>query len=158
MIGVRPPIEPVMESDVGRILAIERKSFPKPWTRLSFLEELSNVNSFNYLIKSNGILAAYTCFHLIAGEMDILKIAVAGQRRREGLASRILRESLKAAKEKNAAAAFLEVSAGNFPAVNFYKKLGFELIGKRRGYYSEIGEDALVMKKKLRTSQPRRIR
>lgn len=153
MNGLR--LESASESDIGSVLEIERRSFAKPWTRFLFLEELSNPNSFNYLIKCGDTVAAYICFRLAANEMDILRIAVAEQWRRKGLASIILRESLKSAEEKNTGAAYLEVGSENLPAVSFYKKLGFAEVGKRLGYYSESGENALVMKRMLQRHAPR---
>ena len=140
------------EDDIEAILVLERNSFAMPWSRLSFLEELSCKTAFNHVARSeNGrSVIGYHFFRIIADEMHILKIATAPEWRCCGAASQILEKSFQQALEAGAVSAFLEVRPSNTPALALYKKLGFQIIGKRPGYYPETGEDALVLMKNLK--------
>jgi len=93
---------------------------------------------------------AYIFFRLVVDEMHILKIAVAPEWRCRGIASVLMKKSMELADTKGCNAAYLEMRPANTAAVTLYRKLGFCVIGKRTNYYSETGEDALVMCKKLR--------
>lgn len=155
---------PMTETDIDAVLAIEKYSFIKPWSRSSFLEDLSIKNSWNHIAFNNyGVdnscekkqIIAYICFRLVINEMHILKIAVARQWRNQGVASRLLDRSLKSAVKNKADSAFLEVRASNTAAIIFYTQFGFQVIGRRPNYYSTDyylngREDALLMMKKLK--------
>lgn len=90
-------------------------------------------------------LAAFCLAWCIADEVEILDLAVHECFRRQGVARRLLRLFLEEARKLGAARAFLEVRAGNFPAVRLYQSLGFEQAGRRERYYSD-GEDALLLR------------
>lgn len=141
---------PLDESDIDAILDIERLSFKRPWSRLSFVNELSAKGACSYTVKRKnaaGIVSiiAYIFFRLIENEMHILKIAVAPRWRSQGVASRLIEKSVSLALEKGCDKAFLEVRPSNTPALNFYNKNGFNKIGRRPDYYFETREDALVL-------------
>jgi len=154
------------ESDLEAILEIEQQSFNRPWNRISFLEELSHAYSFHYVVRLSSDshfspltshfplpasqLIAYIFFHIIADEMEILKIAADPRIRGRGIGFRMVAESLRLAEQKGAVTSFLEVRESNRPAVNLYHKSGFQIIGRRPGYYPETKEDALVMMKMLK--------
>jgi ribosomal-protein-alanine N-acetyltransferase len=78
-------------------------------------------------------------------EMEILNLAVPPRMRREGVASQLLDGALAAARNSGAEQAFLEVRASNAAAIALYERLGFRLAGRRKGYYKEPVEDALVL-------------
>ena len=148
-------IDAFTEVDIDAILAIEKRSFSLVWTRSSFLEELINENAYAYLVKgkdeNNAVsIVAYVCFRLITKELHILKIAVTPEWRCRGVASWLLSHCLTLARKKDADVALLEVRTSNKPALSFYHKLGFQLIGRRTNYYSDTGEDALVLIKNLK--------
>jgi len=145
----------INKSDIEAILEIERQSFGRPWNRISFLEELSHPYSFNYVFRllqasANSRLISYIFFHIIADEMEILKVAVDPLMRGCGIGFQMVAESLSIAEQKGAESSFLEVRQSNIAAINLYHKSGFEIIGKRPGYYPETKEDALVMMKMLK--------
>jgi ribosomal-protein-alanine N-acetyltransferase len=81
--------------------------------------------------------------------MHILKVAVTPALRGQGIASWLLERCFKLSVEHGARSAHLEVRPSNRPAVGLYRKLGFEVIGKRPKYYSDTKEDALLMMKIL---------
>ena len=143
------------ESDIDHILGIERACFPVPWHRQAFVEEINNPYSLCMVIKENDILenstiCAYSCCHILAGEMTLLRLAVAPEKRRMGLGARLLGSALNHAAERGAAAAYLEVRPSNEEAQSLYRKLGFRVVGTRPNYYPETGENALVMMKNLK--------
>ncbi len=152
-------LDSITEADIDPILAIERALFQHPFTHGALMEELACKNAFNYILKhtdANGDehIGGYVCLRLAADELHILKLGVARDWRRRGIASWLLERSFPPAVEKGADAAFLEVRASNDSAIRVYCKLGFHVIGKRVDYYPcpdgrGSREDALMMKKTL---------
>lgn len=145
---------PLNEMDIGPLLEVERSCFAEPWPRLSFSNEFNCTASFIFgarlcLEDGHNPIAGYICFRLSLDEMHIFKIAVAPRWQRLGIASRLLHESILLAFERGSLRAFLEVRQFNHPAVQFYKKNGFQIAGRRKRYYFDTGEDALVMIKHL---------
>ena len=145
----------ITKEDIDLILEIENDSFKKPWGRLSFANEFACQNARTYVVKCRDIngderIIGYICFRLTAGEMHILKLAVALRWRELGVASRLVQKSLDLALEKNILKVFLEVRQTNYPAINFYHKIGFQIVGRQKHYYPETKEDALVMVKNLK--------
>jgi len=145
----------VVASDIDAILPIERRSFQQPWERVSFLNELVQRGAESLAARCSDEkgrlhVAAYIFFRTAVAEMHILKIAVAPESRRRGAATLLMKESLAIAVANGCESAYLEVRPGNTQAVMLYHKLGFNVIGRRTNYYSETGEDALVMRKNLR--------
>ncbi len=141
-------------SDIEPILTIERESFNQPWNRSAFVAELAYRNAFSYVlkIKINGRkkIIAYICFRVIADEMHILKIAVRPKCRCQKTGTRLLRKCLKLASEMGAKKAYLEVRPSNIPARSLYDTFGFQIIGLKPKYYSDTGENALVLMKELK--------
>ncbi|MDR3176716.1 MAG: GNAT family N-acetyltransferase [Desulfovibrio sp.] len=101
--------------------------------------------------KEGESLAAYVSFalHPAAGEVEIHNIATRAGHRRRGCAEKLLRLVLAAAAALNLEKVLLEVSSGNAPALALYKSLGFTLKGRRKGYYAQSGEDALLLERPL---------
>ena len=143
------------ESDIDGILGIERACFPAPWRRQSFLEEIKNPYSLCMLIKENDVLEnsaiwAYSCCHVLAGEMTLLRLAVTPEKHRKGLGALLLGAVLDEAVRRGAVKVYLEVRTSNMQAQTFYRKQGFRVVGTRPNYYPKTGEDALVMMKSLK--------
>ena len=95
-------------------------------------------------------LAAFISFYHNADELEILNLAVAPEWRRRGCGARLLRLVLRMAAKKGIGRAVLEVRSGNAPALALYAGQGFTRVGRRRGYYHDSGEDALVLELALR--------
>ena len=145
----------VNETDLEPILAIELNSFQWPWGRVSFEGELNSQNACNYVVKSAegdacGQVMAYAFLRLAADELQILKIAVKPAWRGQGIATWLLERCFTISAEQGAKSAHLEVRPSNIPAVEFYQKLGFQVIGRRPEYYADSKEDALLMMKSLK--------
>lgn len=133
--------------DLDRVLQLEEKVFPSPWSREAFLNELL-ANEFSQAwvaIDSQNKVVAYLIAWHIVDEIHIANIAVDPHVRRQGLAEWMMKVLLDEAKERDISIAHLEVRVTNEAAIRLYKKLGFEIVGRRKNYYKEEQEDAILM-------------
>ncbi len=96
---------------------------------------------------------AYACLRRIDGEVHLLKVAVAPGLRKRGIATWLLSNCFKKIAKKGLRVVHLEVRPGNTAAQALYKTLGFKLLAIRPRYYTDTGEDALVLVKKLKEVQ-----
>jgi len=137
-------------SDLDQVLDIERASFPTPWTRAAFCYEIeqNKVARCTVLRGRRGIVG-YLCLWEIGHEIHITNLAVHPEWRRHGVARRLLAGALAEGIVRGVALAFLEVRPSNTRALALYESLGFQVIGRRNGYYFDTGEDALVMEARL---------
>jgi len=146
-------ISVMSENHIETVSSIEWSSFKHPWSKLSFLNELSNKHSYSFVLTSkkeaDEQLVAYLCMRKIIDEMHVLKIAVNPVYRRKGIAHHLLRNCLQFAAKKQIRTAFLEVRPSNISGLFLYRKLDFQMIGKRPRYYTDTGEDAIIMRKIL---------
>ena len=148
-------LHPITEADLDQIVAIERHSFEAPWPRRIFLQELPNGNSSNYAVRHHSPalskdIIGYICYRVFSGKMNISKVAVALEWRGQGIASWMITACLRRAVKNGAGAAFLEVRCSSISAVKLYLKVGFDIVEKRKNYYLNPKEDALVMMKTLK--------
>lgn len=137
------------EKDIAEILSIERDSFPSPWTERIFKSELTSPLSTVLVIRTGpgegSRVAGYTVYWRVADEIHLHNIAVRRELRRQGVASRLLDEMIRRADRGKSRWISLEVRQGNLAAQRMYAKFGFSLKGVRPGYYTDTGEDALIM-------------
>lgn len=133
--------------DVDEVLAIERASFPNPWSRVMFENELRNPVSFAYTLNAEQggrtRVAGYVVFWVVQGEAHILDIAVAPEVRKRGLGETLLDSTLDIMRSNGVVDVFLEVRKSNAPARALYGKFGFREAFERKNYYGD--EDAIVM-------------
>jgi len=139
-------IEPMTVDDLPRVLAIERMSFTSPWTEANFRHEIEdNPLAWNLVARADGRMVAFACAYVVADELMINDLAVDGSLRRGGLGRALLRHLLDGARVRGCRRATLEVRPSNAPARALYEAFGFALVGRRRGYYADTGEDALLL-------------
>jgi len=132
------------------VLVIERLSFPTPWSRSSFLNELyTNDYAFYYVCLWEDKVVGYAGMWIILDEAHLTNIAVHPGFRRCGIGELLLDTLIKEAVNLGAARMTLEVRISNIPAQRLYEKKGFVRSGIRRGYYTDTQEDALIMWKTL---------
>ncbi len=131
--------------DLDEVMDIEETSFPTPWTWGIFMREFELEFSHRYVFELGGGVAGYIIFWLIEGEVHIMSIAVRRDARRLGIGSEILKRSLAAAKDLGGKYVFLEVRENNRAGIGLYAKMGFRVVYKRAGYYTDTKEDALIM-------------
>jgi ribosomal-protein-alanine N-acetyltransferase len=142
-------IVPARRSDLPDLLKIEQASFSHPWTRAMFQEELAKVPPTLYVLTGERGLRGYLCFWTVSGELQVVNVAVHPEWRGRGLGCRLMHFLLREARNREAEKIFLEVRPSNRPALRLYARLGYKAIYRRRRYYAEEGEDALVMALKV---------
>jgi ribosomal-protein-alanine N-acetyltransferase len=138
--------------DLPEVLAIEALSFSNPWSEATFRGEIQNTGiSFPMIIlhESDSRVAGYIIYWQIGDEVQINNVAVHPDFRRQGLGEAALKLVFKQVRERDAKHVMLEVRTSNTPALTLYRKLGFEIIGVRKGYYTNPSEDAFVMRLSL---------
>lgn len=146
-------VVPMQAMDLDEVLAIERASFATPWSRESFLAEMEG-NRFARLWVSRfgappGQVTGYLAAWLIYEELRIQNVAVASSWRRRGIAGELLRHALEAGQAAGCREAVLEVRPLNQAALALYRRFGFQPAGSRAGYYTDTGEDALLLSRPL---------
>ena len=139
-------IRKMREGDLDEVAEIERDLFSMPWTRSSFLFEISNSKtSYAVTALSAGVVVGYAVAWFVADELHIGNVAVARSMQGSGTGKILVEHLLSEAAGRETAYATLEVRASNVRAINLYRRYGFRGIAIRKHYYSDNGEDALVM-------------
>jgi ribosomal-protein-alanine N-acetyltransferase len=145
-------------ADLDAVLEIERVSFHTPWSRQAFVHELER-NRVATLWVARGErdgpagatspVVGYLCLWVVADEVHVTNLAVDPAWRAEGIGRRLLGTLLAHHRAGGARRAFLEVRPDNAWARRLYRGLGFQEVGRRRGYYVDTGEDALLLEARL---------
>ena len=146
----RPPlrlrIEPMRVDDLPAVHAIERASFDSPWPPDAYRSELETNRLAQYLVvRAADSVVAYAGMWLMVDEAHIITFAVHPIWRRQRIGERLLLALLDLAEDAGANEATLEVRLSNLAARRLYEKFGFRPVGLRPRYYSDNGEDALIM-------------
>ena len=154
-----PFVERMRPDDLDEVLVIERASFSMPWSRGAFLYEMQqNRVARCWVMRENDRVVAYLCLWEIADELHVTNVAVHPAARRRGLARTLLRGVLDDSRGRGFRTVALEVRPSNEHALALYDSMGFRVVGRRRGYYYDTGEDALVMETELQAAQPGTLR
>jgi [ribosomal protein S18]-alanine N-acetyltransferase len=144
-------------ADIDEATAVENVSFPAPWSRNMFLQELQTKISRSIVARITGDsfteIAGYMIYWLVADEVHLQKIATKPAFRRAGVASRLMKEMIRDALENECTLCLLEVGRANMQAIRMYEKFGFDIRGIRTRYYPETGEDAIIMSADLKASR-----
>ena len=146
-VRVEPEILQMQITDVPRVHDIESLVFPDPWSIDSFLAEVERKSTVGYSIvmRDADEIVGYAVAWFIVDEIHIGNIAVAPAAQRQGIGRRLLEFCLHDAASRGIEYATLEVRVSNDRAIKLYETFGFRPVAMRRGYYSDTGEDALVM-------------
>ena len=128
-----------------QILAIERVSFPTPWSGDAFDKEVRRNISHLWALVNDGALLGYVCFWIFADEIHLMNIAVHPERRGKGLGRHMLAKVLDRGSAQGVSVTWLEVRPSNLAARLLYGSAGFREIGRRPRYYTDTNEDAIVM-------------
>lgn len=141
-----PSFVPMRPEDIDAVLAIERRAYPFPWSRANFADSLAAGYSA-WCCRVEGGLVGYAVMMLVLDEAHLLNITVAPDWQRHGYGTLVMHHLFGMARMHGAKRMFLEVRPSNAPGQGLYHRLGFETIGRRRGYYpaGEGREDAVVM-------------
>lgn len=130
---------------IDQLAALERLCFSDPWSRESLAQELDNPLSCYYLCLEGAQVLGYIGTRQLAGEWEIVNVAVDPARRREHIASRLMEWLLRDAAEEQCERIFLEVRQSNLPAIGCYARFGFRQVGLRKNYYEKPVENAILM-------------
>lgn len=134
---------------LDKILEIENLSFSAPWSLNGFLQELENPVAQLWALMSDKVLLGYLCFWTVQDEMQLLDLAVHPEHRRRGHGGFLLAKMIELALSKGIPRIWLEVRVSGSSARTLYEKFGFVESGRRRNYYTDPSEDALVMSLEL---------
>ena len=151
-------VEPMQQSDVATVAAIERAVFTMPWSSSAYGHELRANPLSHYVVArkqslprgpdGQGIdasIVGYGGFWMMLDEAHVCTLGVHPDWRRQGIGELLLSTMIAMAAELSANVATLEVRVSNLPAQRLYEKYGFSPAGVRKGYYSDNHEDALIM-------------
>jgi len=132
--------------DVASVLEIERLSFSSPWPAYAFEQELTGNRLAHYLVaRRDERVVGFAGVWLMVDEAHITTFGVHPDDRRRGVGRRLLLRLAELAGQLRASRMTLEVRVSNVPAQELYRSFGFVVSGRRVAYYSDDGEDALVM-------------
>lgn len=132
--------------DIAAVQEVERASFPVPWPASAFRHELTQNRNARYVVARDGDrVVGYAGIWLMVDEAHITTFAVHPDLRRRRIGERLLQRLFDLAAELAAEWLTLEVRASNIAAQALYEKYGFRRAGVRRRYYSDNGEDAVIM-------------
>jgi ribosomal-protein-alanine N-acetyltransferase len=132
--------------DLPEVHRIERASFSAPWPDDAYRSELRANRLASYLVARAGeAVVAFGGIWLMVDEAHVTTFAVDPGWRRQGVGESLLLALLDVAIARHAREATLEVRLSNLPARRLYEKFGFRPVGLRPRYYSDNGEDALIM-------------
>ncbi len=132
--------------DIEHVSRLERRCYTLPWSSSAYVTEVGNPNAYYITAKDiDGILMGYAGMWVIMDEIHITTIAVDPARRGLKVGERLLLDILEAGIAQGATRSTLEVRERNTVAHNLYLKYGFEDVAVRKNYYSDNGENAIIM-------------
>ena len=136
-------------TDAHALAAVHALAFDDPWSEGAFAELFASPGVFALAADDGDEIAAFILCRAIAGEAEVLTLAVAPDLRRRGMATALLQAAMAEASRAGAETMFLEVASNNAPALALYRRAGFTQAGLRRAYYAPEGTDALVLRRDL---------
>ncbi len=143
------PVFYVRRADLGALdtlTALEADIFSDPWSRESIASHLKSPSGVAYLaVTAEGEPLGYLLGLSLGEEAELLRIGVIGKERGTGIGFTILDYFLYDLKSEGTRACYLEVRESNYDAIDLYKKCEFKVTGRRKKYYKNPTEDALLM-------------
>lgn len=137
-------------SHVDQMHEIEEAVFPVPWSYESLAQDVCEHEIAIYIVGMCGAeVVSYAGLWYVLEESHVTNIAVKEGYRRQGIGGNMLKILFDSAKELNVKTMTLEVRESNFSAIAMYEKAGFVKAGRRKKYYSDNLEDAIIMNKNL---------
>ena len=135
------------ECHVSAVAALEKICFSDPWSENSVASELKNKLALWLVAEEEGTVAGYIGSQTCGDESDVMNVAVHPDFRRRGIAEALVNSLVTELNAIGSRCLTLEVRVSNVPAVSLYEKLGFAEIGRRKNYYRNPREDALILRK-----------
>jgi len=142
----RTLVEPMRLEDIAAVQEIEREIFLTPWPRNAYRREIVQNRMASYIVIRDGDeLVGYAGLWKMHDEAHVTTVGVRRRDQGRGFGLALMLGLIDRAFTLQARWVTLEVRASNYGAMALYEKLGFKVIGRRRGYYTDDGEDAVVM-------------
>ena len=139
-------IQPFEPGDMDELMEIENDSFTLPWSRASY-EELWPLDSIRiWVARKAGEMVGYYLVQTVGEEAELHTFAVKREYRKAGIGRALMDHMLDRARESGVRNIYLQVRPTNDAARGLYSELGFQDVGRRRRYYKDNDEDALVMR------------
>ena len=142
-------IETMKPQHVAQVAHLETVCFHDPWSEKSIGDELTNDLALWLVAVENDMVIGYVGSQTVLGWTDIMNVAVHPDHRRKGVAEGLIRELMGKLRENSCECLTLEVRASNAGAIALYEKLGFGEVGRRKNYYRNPKEDALILRVEL---------
>lgn len=132
--------------DVQRVHEIEKASFTTPWSKQSIIKEITEnkLSRYKILTVDDNIIGYYGLW-IVHDEAHVMNIAIDPDYRSQGYGTMLFENLIETAIKEGVKRVTLEVRRSNEHAINLYEKFGFEASAIRKGYYRDVGEDALIM-------------
>ena len=131
--------------DVAALVKIENTCFTDPWSENMVADLVDSTWDEVWVLESDEMIVGYINYRFIAGEGELMRIAVLPELRGHGLSRKLMDIMTEDAAKNDVSDITLEVRAGNVPAIGLYKSYGFKEEAVRKGYYHNPTEDALIM-------------
>ena len=144
MTSAQPDIRRLTYAALPQVIAIERRAFPTPWSLAMFVLELSKPAGVCLAALRDGEMLGYLICSRYDTVWHLMNVAVDPAHRRRGIATALLADLLRRI-DGHGARFTLEVRESNTGAIELYERFGFRAVGRRRRYYQDNGEDAVVM-------------
>ena len=136
---------PMREGHLDSLAALEAVCFSEPWTREGLAAELACDTAVFLTAELDGKAVGYAGMHCVCGECYMDNLAVAPELRRGGIGRALMEALIREARGKGASFLTLEVRGSNVPALALYRSLGFFEAGRRKNFYRNPPEDALIL-------------
>jgi ribosomal-protein-alanine N-acetyltransferase len=136
---------PMTRADVPRVHEVEVACFRSPWSKNALFGELRNDVAKYIVVEADGVICGYGGMWVLFEEAHVTNVAIMKDYRQRGLGRRLMLAMMELAVRLGAEKMTLEVRENNFVAQHLYKTLDFEQNGRRPRYYSDTGEDALLL-------------
>lgn len=140
-------IRKMTDADIKNAAEIEKLCFVHPWSEQSIKDEMAKENSVFLMAYEGENPIGYVGLSVVFDEGYMGNLAVIEAYRRNGVGRALMRELLNECLKLDLAFATLEVRASNIPAIKLYQSFGFDEVGRRKNYYKEPLEDALLLTK-----------
>ena len=140
-------ILPMTKIHTEQLAELERICFSRPWSREALTEELTNPAAAFFTAVEGREILGYSGMHCASGECYLDNLAVFPAHRRQGVGKALLRALEEEAKKRGGEFLSLEVRASNESAISLYRSMGFQEVGRRKNFYADPQEDALIFTK-----------
>ena len=140
-------INPMKSEHVRSVAELEALCFADPWSENSVASELKNPLSLWLVAIQDAVVVGYVGSQTVMGETDMMNVAVHPNFRRHGIARSLIERLIQLLTERESHCLTLEVRASNEAAIALYFDMGFSEVGRRRNYYRNPKEDALILRK-----------